>query len=76
MGAELWVSDDGAGLPEGLEWPRPGKLSALIVQSLRENANAEVIVESSPGRGLKVTIVFTRAAAAPEPAVASQAAGH
>jgi PAS domain S-box-containing protein len=67
-GCRVVISDDGNGLPEGSEWPQPGKLSALIVQSLRENARARVIVESSPGRGLRVTIVFTRAAAAPEPA--------
>ena len=67
-GCRVVISDDGRGLPEGFEWPQPGKLSALIVQSLRENAKARVIVESNPGQGLRVAIVFTRAAAAPEPA--------
>jgi signal transduction histidine kinase len=42
-----------------------GKLGALIVQSLRENAKAGLEVESSPGHGMRVTIVFTRAASAP-----------
>jgi PAS domain S-box-containing protein len=69
-GCRVSVSDDGNGLPDGSEWPQPGKLSALIVQSLRENAKAKVIADSGPGRGLRVTIVFTRAAAAPESAAA------
>jgi hypothetical protein len=52
-------------LPEGVEWPKRGKLGALIVRSLRENARATLDVESIPGQGVRVTIVFTRAAAAP-----------
>ena len=67
-GCRVVISDDGIGLPEGTDWPQPGKLSSLIVQSLRENAKARVIVKSNPGQGMRVTIVFTRAAAAPEPA--------
>jgi two-component sensor histidine kinase len=59
------VADDGVGLPDGVEWPKRGKLGALIVQSLRENAKAALEVVSSPERGMRVTIVFTRAAAAP-----------
>ncbi len=65
-GCRVVIADDGNGLPEGFEWPRRGKLSALIVRSLRENAKAELSVDSSPGRGMRVTIRFTRAAAAPE----------
>jgi len=65
-GCRVVVADDGVGLPEGAEWPKRGKLGALIVQSLRENAKARIEVESSSGRGTRVTIVFTRAAAAPE----------
>ena len=64
-GCRILVADNGAGLPEGVEWPKRGKLGALIVRSLRENARATLDVESSPGQGLRVTIVFTRAAAAP-----------
>jgi len=60
------VADDGVGLPAGVEWPERGKLSALIVQSLRENAKARLEIDSSPGEGMRVTILFTRAAAAPE----------
>ncbi len=63
-GCRIVVADDGVGLPEGVEWPRHGKLSALIVRSLRENAKAGLKVESSPGKGTRVTIVFTRAASA------------
>lgn len=65
-GCRVVVADDGVGLPDGTEWPRRGKLGALIVQSLRENARAGLKVESSPGKGTRVTIVFTRSAAAPE----------
>ena len=67
-GCRIVVADDGIGLPEGADWPKPGKLSALIVQSLRENAKARVEIESKPGEGVRVTIVFTRAASAPEAA--------
>jgi two-component sensor histidine kinase len=64
-GCRIVVADDGVGLPEGVQWPKSGKLGALIVQSLRQNAKAGLEVESSPGRGMRVTIIFTRAAAAP-----------
>jgi two-component sensor histidine kinase len=64
-GCRVVIADDGAGLPEGVEWPKRGKLSALIVRSLRENAKADLKVESSPGKGTRVIIVFTRAASAP-----------
>jgi two-component sensor histidine kinase len=65
-GCRVVIADDGIGLPEGVEWPRRGKLAALIVQSLRENAKADFKVESSLGKGTRVTIVFTRAASAPD----------
>ena len=64
-GCRVVIADDGVGLPGGVEWPKRGKLGALIVQTLRENANADLKVESSPGKGTRVTIVFTRAASAP-----------
>ncbi|HEX4159672.1 MAG TPA: histidine kinase dimerization/phosphoacceptor domain -containing protein [Rhizomicrobium sp.] len=63
-GCRVTIADNGVGLPEGLEWPRRGKLSALIVQSLRENAKAQVQVTSVAGQGMRVTLIFTRAAAA------------
>jgi PAS domain S-box-containing protein len=52
------VSDDGVGLPEGGTWPVPGKLGALIFQSLRENAKTDLGVEGGPGKGMRVTIAF------------------
>ncbi|HEX3700031.1 MAG TPA: sensor histidine kinase [Phenylobacterium sp.] len=54
----LDIADDGVGLPEGASWPKPGKLSALIVRSLEQNANARIEVRSPPGEGLTVTILF------------------
>jgi len=64
-GCRVTVSDDGVGLAEGTSWPRPGKLSALIVHSLGQNAKAKVTVDSVPGAGLKVSIFFARANAEP-----------
>ena len=66
-GCRVVIADDGIGLPEGSEWPQRGKLSSMIAQSLRQNANARLEVQSSPGQGMRVTIVFTRASAAPKP---------
>jgi two-component sensor histidine kinase len=59
------VADDGVGLPQGTSWPKPGKLSALIVRSLEQNARAQVDVQSAPDEGTRVTIVFSREDAAP-----------
>jgi len=67
-GCRVTVADNGVGLPEGLDWPKRGKLSALIVESLRENAKAKVQVDSVPGKGMRVTLIFTRAASAPQTA--------
>lgn len=64
-GCRITVADDGIGLDESEAWPRPGKLSALIVQSLRQNAGATFNIVSSPGAGMKVEIFFARAAASP-----------
>lgn len=58
------VADDGVGLPAGLEWPEPGKLSALILQSLRENTKADLKVDSRPGEGTRVEIVLPQPPAA------------
>ena len=65
-GCRILIADDGVGLPDGVEWPKRGKLSALITQSLRENAKARFTVESSREQGTRMTIVFTRSASAPE----------
>ncbi len=64
-GCRVTVADDGVGLAEGTGWPKPGRLSALIVQSLEQNAHARVDVESEPNKGVRVTIFFARATAAP-----------
>jgi len=61
-GCRVLVADDGVGLPKGETWPKHGKLGALIVQSLRDNANAEIEVKSDPGSGTAVTIIFKKSA--------------
>lgn len=62
------VADDGVGFADGDEWPKPGKLGSLIVQSLRENANARLDLKTASGQGTRVTITFPKAAATPEAA--------
>lgn len=59
-GCSVVVADDGVGLPDRVSWPKHGKLSALIVQSLKDNAKASLTVESSPAKGTCVTISFRR----------------
>jgi PAS domain S-box-containing protein len=52
-------ADDGAGFPRDITWPARGKLSALILQTLRENTrelNFDLV--SEPGEGTRVTIDF------------------
>ena len=56
----ITIADDGVGLQEGAVWPQPGKLSAIIVQSLKQNASAKVAVDSAPGKGVAVKISFAR----------------
>jgi PAS domain S-box-containing protein len=65
-GCRVIVADDGVGFPEGVTWPTPGKLGAVIAQSLRQNAKARFDVESSKDAGVRVTIYFDRADAAAE----------
>ena len=65
-GCRVIIADDGIGLPEGSTWPQHGKLGTLIVQSLRSNAGATIDVKSSSKSGVRVTIFFARANAAPE----------
>ncbi len=57
-GCRVLVADDGVGLPEGYSWPKPGKLSALIVRSLLQNAKARMDVTSAAGQGMRVEIAF------------------
>jgi two-component sensor histidine kinase len=64
-GCRITMSDDGVGMDPSLTWPKPGKLSALIVQSLRENAHASVSMSSTPDIGTKVEIFFARKSATP-----------
>ncbi|MBA3667569.1 MAG: sensor histidine kinase [Sphingomonas sp.] len=67
-GCRVVVADDGVGLPEGETWPRPGKLGAVIAQSLKQNAKATIEVCSTPNEGVRVNIFFAREAAKPGPA--------
>ena len=57
-GCRVLVGDDGIGLAKDVQWPKAGKLGAMIVQSLRQNAKANIDVQSEPGKGLQVTIIF------------------
>ena len=52
------VADDGIGLPEGVTWPLAGKLGALILQSLRENADTDFSIVTEPGKGTRATVNF------------------
>jgi two-component sensor histidine kinase len=65
QGCRVVIADDGVGLPEGVAWPKPGKLSSLIVRSLLQNANARLDVRSAPGQGMEVIIRFSCEDAAP-----------
>jgi PAS domain S-box-containing protein len=58
-GRKIVVADNGVGLPPGVTWPQSGKLSDLIVQTLRENAAGRIEIESSPDKGTRVTLFFT-----------------
>jgi PAS domain S-box-containing protein len=60
-GCRVIIADDGIGFSKGVSWPKPGKLGAMIVQSLRQNAKADIEVQSEPGKGVEVRIVFDRA---------------
>ena len=63
-GCRIIIADDGIGLADGATWPQPGKLSYAIMQSLKENAKAQVEVTNQPGEGMRVTILFARSNAA------------
>jgi len=62
-GCQVILADDGIGLPSDQTWPITGRLGALIVQSLRDNAGAQFNIATSPGAGVRVSIRFARAAA-------------
>jgi PAS domain S-box-containing protein len=61
------VGDDGVGLPEGVTWPVEGKLGALVLQSLKENAQTEFEVESERGKGTRTIIRFVHKPPAHKP---------
>jgi two-component sensor histidine kinase len=61
-GCHITIADDGIGLPDNLVWPQPGRLSDLILTSLKQNAAATVAVSSSPSKGVTITIFFARPA--------------
>jgi two-component sensor histidine kinase len=63
-GCRVMIADDGVGIPEGETWPKRGRLGALIAESLKQNANAQLEVASGPDTGTAVTITFSRASAA------------
>ena len=48
-GCRIVIADNGVGLPEGVEWPKRGKLSALIVRSLPRTP--KLASRSNPARG-------------------------
>ncbi|HEY1926157.1 MAG TPA: histidine kinase dimerization/phosphoacceptor domain -containing protein [Caulobacteraceae bacterium] len=52
------IADNGRGLPEDSAWPRPGKLSSLIVRSLLQNAKATFDIDSEPEQGVRVSFEF------------------
>jgi PAS domain S-box-containing protein len=61
------VADDGVGMPPGTKWPTPGKLGAIIVQTLRENAQAvQGRVDTTPQKGTQTTIDFEHKATSPK----------
>ena len=62
-GCTVMVADDGVGLPAGETWPKRGRLGALIAESLKQNANAQLDVTSGRDSGTTVTITFNRSAA-------------
>ena len=51
----------GSALAKAQQWPVAGKMSALIVKSLAENARARIEASSTPGAGMRVEIHFDRA---------------
>jgi PAS domain S-box-containing protein len=64
---QISVADDGIGLPDGVEWPPAGKIAALMLRSLRENAKTEWNVETAPDKGTRIALAFsTRLKAQPD----------
>ena len=59
-GCRVVISDDGVGLREGETWPKPGKLGAVIAQSLKQNAKAKLEVHSALPRDCEFRVFFLR----------------
>lgn len=57
----LLVSDDGVGIPAGLDWPGDGKLGGRIIGQLVEGLDARLDVGSGSVQGTTVTIDVPRA---------------
>jgi PAS domain S-box-containing protein len=51
---QVSVEDDGVGLPVGTTWPDEGKISDLMVRSLRENSGADLRVEAGANGGVRI----------------------
>lgn len=54
----LGVTDDGTGLPPGLDWRREGGLGFQIVRTLATSIGGEAAFESGSGGGTRFTLVF------------------
>ena len=52
----MQVSDDGVGLPEGLDWRRPTTLGLKIVRNLADQIHGKIDVE--PGVGVTFQVSF------------------
>ena len=58
QGYELTISDGGKGLPEGANFTSFKTLGAQLVVSLSKQLKARLLVESSSGKGTKVSVKF------------------
>ena len=57
----LQVSDNGSGIPKGIDWPNEGSLGARIVRELTKRIEGELTVKTGPD-GTKVTIAIPQSA--------------
>jgi two-component sensor histidine kinase len=49
-GCRVIIADNGLGLAADTIWPKPGKLSAMIFQKLRQNAKAKLEASLHPAK--------------------------
>ena len=59
-GVELRVTDDGIGLPEGMEPEDPKSLGMWLVRTFTQQIDGEVQFESAAGEGTDVRVEFER----------------